>query len=187
MHLAAQALALALAGTAEAQIESAPLDPPEGLAPAPEFRRPFVPMGPKLPERIDPVQTAEHTGARLRMLDKMTGEARTATLAANETVTLNRLEVTLLRCLAPDDGSLRGTKAFLEIRDLGHEGGAEGAEEGEAPLPRGAAFVDAQRPGRWRGWMLADSPALSALDHPRYDLWLISCTTSETGVASESE
>ena len=175
MQPAAQAIALvlALAGTAEAQIEAAPLDPPEGL----------VPMGPKLPERIDPVETAEHTGARLRMLDKMTGETRTATLAANETVTLDRLEVTLLRCLAPDDGILRGIKAFLEIRDLGHEG----AEEGDAPLPRGAAFVDAQRPGRWRGWMLADSPALSALDHPRYDLWLISCTTSEAGVASESE
>ncbi|MEM9581866.1 MAG: DUF2155 domain-containing protein [Pseudomonadota bacterium] len=25
------------------------------------------------------------------------------------------------------------------------------------------------------GWMVASSPALSALDHPRYDVWAIRC------------
>jgi hypothetical protein len=25
------------------------------------------------------------------------------------------------------------------------------------------------------GWMIADSPALSALDHQRYDVWVIRC------------
>jgi hypothetical protein len=26
------------------------------------------------------------------------------------------------------------------------------------------------------GWMLASSPALSALDNPRYDVWVLGCT-----------
>jgi hypothetical protein len=25
------------------------------------------------------------------------------------------------------------------------------------------------------GWMVASSPALSALDHPRYDVWVLNC------------
>ena len=27
------------------------------------------------------------------------------------------------------------------------------------------------------GWMLASSPALNALEHPRYDVWVMRCTT----------
>ena len=31
----------------------------------------------------------------------------------------------------------------------------------------------------FNGWMLASSPALSALDHPRYDVWVLSCVLPE--------
>jgi hypothetical protein len=27
------------------------------------------------------------------------------------------------------------------------------------------------------GWMIASSPALNAMDHPRYDVWLLRCQT----------
>ena len=27
------------------------------------------------------------------------------------------------------------------------------------------------------GWMVASSPALNALEHPRYDVWVMRCTT----------
>jgi hypothetical protein len=27
------------------------------------------------------------------------------------------------------------------------------------------------------GWMIASSPALSAMDHPRYDVWILRCDT----------
>ncbi|MEM7686480.1 MAG: DUF2155 domain-containing protein, partial [Pseudomonadota bacterium] len=37
------------------------------------------------------------------------------------------------------------------------------------------------------GWMFAESPALSALDHPRYDLWVISCTMSAGAVSAVNE
>ena len=29
------------------------------------------------------------------------------------------------------------------------------------------------------GWMLATAPALSALDHPRYDVWVLGCDVPE--------
>jgi hypothetical protein len=27
----------------------------------------------------------------------------------------------------------------------------------------------------FNGWMIASSPGLSSLDHPRYDVWVLSC------------
>ncbi|MDP6816375.1 MAG: DUF2155 domain-containing protein [Alphaproteobacteria bacterium] len=52
--------------------------------------------------------------------------------------------------------------------------------------PEVAVFVeiDEVRPGEDRrltlfsGWMFASSPALSALEHPVYDVWTIDCSTS---------
>jgi hypothetical protein len=48
--------------------------------------------------------------------------------------------------------------------------------------PESAAFVDIWevRPGEpavsnFRGWMFASSPALSALEHPVYDVWVLDC------------
>jgi hypothetical protein len=36
----------------------------------------------------------------------------------------------------------------------------------------------------FNGWMLASSPALSALDHPRYDVWVLSCVLPEAPAAT---
>ena len=50
--------------------------------------------------------------------------------------------------------------------------------------PAADAFVhvlihDARQPEPvFRGWMIASSPALNALDHPRFDVWAIRCTSS---------
>jgi len=48
--------------------------------------------------------------------------------------------------------------------------------------PESAAFLDIweRRPGEavrslFSGWMFASSPALSALEHPVYDVWVLDC------------
>ncbi len=48
--------------------------------------------------------------------------------------------------------------------------------------PESAAFLDIweTRPdqpavSRFRGWMFASSPALSAMEHPVYDIWVLDC------------
>ena len=48
--------------------------------------------------------------------------------------------------------------------------------------PESAVFIDISevRPGepaepRYRGWMFASSPAIAAMEHPVYDVWVLDC------------
>ncbi|MCI2399018.1 DUF2155 domain-containing protein [Aliiroseovarius subalbicans] len=93
------------------------------------------------------------TGANLRGLDKHAGTTHDMTLAIGETAALGWLQVTLGDCRYPNDNPSGDAYAWLVIR----EGNAE------TPL--------------FEGWMIASSPALSALDHSRYDVWVLRCTT----------
>lgn len=207
--LALTALLLAAPAAAQVEIEIMPLDPPEadpdatgegagafrappedgeatlrGAETAPEndgtrtpdeaearatveFKRaPFRTADiPRAPEPIPGVPTRPADGAVLRLLDLMTAETREVALERGETRRIAGLSVTLSDCEAAADGGIKGTRAHLEVRDARNPG-------------EGALFT---------GWMFADSPALSAMDHRRYDLWLISCTSSSGEVASGSE
>ena len=131
------------------------------------FRR--VPLGPD-GEPLDyqpPVpphpETIALAGARLKLLDKMTGQVEEIELQAGETRDVERLEVALRACRAPEEDIRQDAYAYLEIRDLREE------------TPR------------FEGWMFASSPALSALDHARYDLWVLSCNANEAAASSGSE
>lgn len=90
-------------------------------------------------------------GATLRQLDKLTGEARDIDIAVGETRAVGGLQVTLGDCRYPRTNPSGDAYAYLVIRE-------EGVDE--------PAFA---------GWMIASSPALNALEHPRYDIWVIRC------------
>lgn len=47
----------------------------------------------------------------------------------------------------------------------------------EAPAPIVLEGPQADGVNIFRGWMFASSPALNALEHPVYDVWVIDCTT----------
>ena len=100
------------------------------------------------------VRVKAGTGAVLRWLDKVSGDVRDVELAPGEVQTLGRLEVALGECRYPEANVSGDAYAWLDIRTSGRE------------------ETD------FSGWMLASSPALSALDHPRYDVWVIRCTTA---------
>jgi hypothetical protein len=34
----------------------------------------------------------------------------------------------------------------------------------------------------FRGWMFASSPALAAMEHPVYDVWILDCKNSLPGI-----
>lgn len=91
-------------------------------------------------------------------LDKVT--ARTAEFdgKVGETATFGTLEIVIRRCQkSPPDQQRPERGAFLEIYDVHSKDGS---------------------PARKRifsGWMFASSPALSALDHPIYDVWVKDC------------
>ena len=127
---------------------------------------PFRTLGiPEQAEPIEPVETAERQGARMRQLDKMTGRTRTFEIAAGTEERVDRLRVRLEACRSPEDNAQHGTMAFVQIWDT--------RRAGDPPV--------------FSGWMFAESPALSALDHPRYDVWVISCTTSPGEAPAASE
>ena len=93
------------------------------------------------------------TGAELRGLDKITGESIDLSLAAGEQGALGKLTVTLRECRYPAEDAAGDAYAFVTARDKG-------------------ADVTV-----FEGWMLASSPALNAMEHPRYDLWVLRCRT----------
>jgi hypothetical protein len=90
-------------------------------------------------------------GAKLRLLDKMSGVVSDFDLAKGGAETYGKLTVTLDDCRYPSDLPSGEAFAHLTIED---------SEWGQAVF---------------RGWMVASSPALSALDHPRYDVWVLRC------------
>lgn len=93
-------------------------------------------------------------GVSLKGLDKVSGEVADLDLKVGETAPVGRLEVTLGECRYPEDNLAGEGYAWLTIRDA---------------LRDTVVF---------EGWMVASSPALNALDHPRYDVWVIRCTTA---------
>ena len=90
-------------------------------------------------------------GAELRFLDKLTSETGDVTLSVGQSAKFGRLVVRLDYCRYPTGNPSSDAEAYLTILE----------DQTEARL--------------FTGWMLASSPALSALDHPRYDVWVLSC------------
>ncbi len=88
----------------------------------------------------------------LRGLDTLNGTAQDIDIRAGDTTRFGQLEITAEACRVPQDDPLGDAYAFLKIRDV------------------------REQTARFSGWMFASSPALSALDHPRYDVWVVSCT-----------
>ncbi len=101
-----------------------------------------------------PADTAQGSGVELRALDKLTGKVTDLSLAGNSAQRLGRIEVELSECRYPDGDPAGDAFAFLTVRELGRAD----------PV--------------FRGWMIATAPALNAMDHPRYDVWVLRCTTS---------
>lgn len=94
-------------------------------------------------------------GGILRWLDKLTGEVADIELVRGQEAVSGRLTIRLDSCRYPTDNPASDAEAHLTIKDSGVA----------APV--------------FEGWMVASSPALSALDHPRYDVWVLRCSLPE--------
>ena len=101
----------------------------------------------------DYVAAAEAHGGVVRVLDKMTGAVTDLNLGRGQAQTLGRLTVLLDECRYPADDPASDAFIHLTLTD------------------------DLQKSVIFSGWMVASSPALSALDHPRYDVWALHCDT----------
>ncbi|WP_050603258.1 DUF2155 domain-containing protein [Ruegeria sp. 6PALISEP08] len=92
-------------------------------------------------------------GAMLRGLDKVNGQTVDVEMQNGQTESVFGLDVALGDCRFPVDNPTGDAFAYLTIWETG----------------KADQLFD--------GWMIATSPALNALDHARYDVWVIRCIT----------
>jgi hypothetical protein len=105
-----------------------------------------------------PAQPIAYPVATFAGLDKITGRITRFDVYIDETVLFGALEITPRACYnRPATDTLQRTSAFLEVDQVSMDGSAKRI---------------------FTGWMFADSPALNAVDHAIYDVWLIACKTS---------
>lgn len=97
---------------------------------------------------------ANAASGELRVLDKLTGDVTDLILGTGESASLGFLSVTMNECRYPVDNPSGDAFTELLVQDTREA----------VPL--------------FSGWMLASSPALNAMDHPRYDVWALRCITS---------
>ena len=102
-----------------------------------------------------PDQMVARPAAKLQGLDKVTARTSTFTIAVGETKMFGSLRVTLRACRENPPIEPPEAAAFLEVVEN------KPGEKAEAVFS---------------GWMFASSPALSAMEHPIYDVWVLSCT-----------
>jgi hypothetical protein len=99
------------------------------------------------------VRTGAGPGAVLRTLDRVSGDVVDVEMAVGQTMAYGPLQVTLHECRYPEANPAGDAFGLLQVVD------ARALEE------------------LFAGWMVASSPALNALEHRRYDIWLLRCLT----------
>jgi hypothetical protein len=87
-------------------------------------------------------------------LDKITGRITTFDVYVNETVQFGALQITPRACYTRPPTETQRTSVFVEVDQVSLRGTVERV---------------------FTGWMFADSPALNAIDHAVYDIWLMDC------------
>lgn len=93
--------------------------------------------------------------AVLQALDKITARVSKMTVRVGETAQFGQLLVEVKACRVRPPEEPPEAAAFLEVTDLGRR-----------ETRSNQAFY---------GWMFASSPAVSAMEHPVYDIWLAGC------------
>ena len=112
-----------------------------------------------------PAARAE-TVALLQGLDKTTARISTLEAPVDEPVKFGTLTITVRACEKKPPEEEPESAAFLQIYD--------------------------QRPGSslpvrlFSGWMFASSPALSAMEHPVYDVGVLDCKSDSTSASGSS-
>lgn len=95
----------------------------------------------------------------LQTLDKVTGRVRVLEAPVGEPVQFGPLTIVVRACRKRAPEEPPETAAFLEIVER---------KTGETSVEL------------FKGWMFASSPAVSALEHPVYDVWVNDCKAART-------
>jgi hypothetical protein len=122
--------------------------------PAQAQRKPPEPRK-EQPAAAEPKVEIEGKGAVLQGLDKVTARISTLDADIGKTVPFGSLQITVRRCQRSRPDQKLERAAFLEIDDID-------------PTTKEKKRV-------FSGWMFSSNPAISALEHPVYDVWVKDC------------
>lgn len=140
-----------------------------GRAAAAVFVVALIFAAPARAQHADPPEptlaTPESGGAVLQGLDKVTARISTFPVSTNEEVRFGTLSIRVRACRKTPPTEPPESTAFLEISDV---------RSGQEPVLL------------FSGWMFASSPALSALEHPVYDVWVVDCINDSSSSAESS-
>ncbi len=118
-----------------------------------------------LPAVLGPAAAAPFEVAVLQGMDKVTARVSTIEAPVGTVVKFGALEIIARNCDKRPPEETPESAAFLDIWEV---------HPGEAAV------------SLFRGWMFASSPALSAMEHPVYDVWVLDCKKSSSSAASTS-
>ena len=99
-------------------------------------------------------------------MDKVTARVSTIEAPVGEVVKFGALEIIARTCDKRPPEETPESAVFLDIWEV---------QQGEAAV------------SLFRGWMFGSSPALSAMEHPVYDVWVLDCKNSSSSAAETSE
>ncbi len=98
-------------------------------------------------------------------LDKITARITEFDVYIDETVLFGALEITPRACYNRGPNEAQRTSSFIEVDQRSLQGSSLRI---------------------FTGWIFADSPALNAVDHAVYDVWLIECKNESSVPAPEA-
>lgn len=118
---------------------------------------------------VSHAEMIDHPVIKLQSLDKISARTMTFEARVGSTVKFGPLYIKIQACRKAPPIEQPESAAFLQIWE-----------------------VTPQEESRWvfSGWMFASSPALSSMDHPVYDVWVLDCLEKKSGepdIATESE
>ncbi|MFZ9486532.1 MAG: DUF2155 domain-containing protein [Alphaproteobacteria bacterium] len=96
--------------------------------------------------------------ATLQALEKVAGRVHRMEAEVGRQARWAGLDVTVRECMLRASEDVPDSVAFVEVSE-------------RRPGSEGAVRI-------FSGWMFASSPAISALEHPVYDVWLVECRAS---------
>jgi hypothetical protein len=137
--------------------------PPLGAEP--ESAGGLEPVAPPKPEAPNAKQYTPKAMARLQALDKITARVSTLDIAVDDVMRFGTLVIAVRSCQVAVDEEAPENAAFVEISE----------EKPSEAIKR--VFT---------GWMFASSPALSAVEHPVYDVWLLACKNPSTNAGGNA-
>lgn len=120
------------------------------------------PAASQTPETLGFKDVPTTIGALLQGLDKVTARISTIEGPFDSLVEFGSLTIRVRACHKAPPTEAPESTAFLEIEESFEKGSAQ-------PI--------------FTGWMFASSPAVSALEHPVYDVWVVDCIKSSSSNA----